>query len=128
MTAIFPYPNMSIAPTPRGTTFGGVLGGCSYSIGRLPSDPLYYIPVTLDNIVIGSRYRITRVSDGLELASGVAASTTEVITGVPVYSSNMLMAVTVRKASGSPNYKIFDTNIYANKGGVSAYILQQLDE
>jgi len=117
----------TLQPAARGKI---VSSGGNRSMGtlRLPTDPLYYMELTLENIVVGSRYRITRQSTGQELASGVASSTTEVISGVPVYSSNMLMAVTVRKASGSPNYRIFDTNVYAAKLGASAYILQQLDE
>jgi len=123
---IIPNPQFQFVPALTGrvypTTFGSV------GVFRLPTDPLYYMELTLENIVVGSRYRITRQSTGAELATGVASSTTEVITGVPVYSSDMLMAVTVRKASGSPNYRIFDTNVYAAKLGASAYILQQLDE
>ncbi len=127
MTPCIPNGFVTYVPAARGK-MNSSLGGLSVGVFRLPTDPLYYMELTLENIVVGSRYRITRQSTGDELATGVAASTTEVISGVPVYESNMLMAVTVRKASGSPNYKIFDTNVYAAKLGASVYILQQLDE
>ena len=39
---------------------------------RLPTDPLFYADLTLDNIIVGSRYRVTRHSTGDELATGVA--------------------------------------------------------
>lgn len=114
----------SVIPTGR----AGQFLPCAFANMRLPTDPLFYFTLTLENIVVGSRYRITRQSTGEELAIGVASSTTEVISGVPSFSGNMLMDITIRKASGSPNYKIFDTAAYANQAGSSAYILQQLDE
>lgn len=95
---------------------------------RLPTDPLFYADLTLDNIVIGSRYRVTRRSTGDELATGVAASTTEVLASLPCYSNPMAVDITVRNASGSPAYKVFDTGASLSKTGGSAYILQQLDE
>jgi len=100
----------------------------SAGVFRLPTDPLFYADLTLENIVVGSRYRVTRASNGEELATGVAASTTEVISGVPAYSNPMLIDITVRNASGTPAYRIFDTAAYLYKTGGSAYILQQLDE
>ena len=121
-----PSPFCTIVPAARGKMSS--TGFMSVGVFRLPTDPLYYMELTLENIVVGSRYRITRQSTGQELATGVASSTTEVIVGVPSFSSNMLMDITIRKASGSPNYKIFDTAAYANPAGSSAYILQQLDE
>lgn len=117
----------SLQPASRGKSVSSG-GNRSMGVLRLPTDPLFYFDLTLENIVVGSRYRITRQSTGAELATGVASSTTEVISGVPSFSSNMLMDITIRKASGSPNYKIFDTAAYANQAGSSAYILQQLDE
>lgn len=121
-----PNPWLTIVPAVRGKISS--VGNLSSGIFRLPSDPLYYTTLTLDNIVVGSRYRISRHSDNLELATGVAASTTEILTGIPVYSSNMLIDITVRLASTSPFYKIFDTAVTASPFGVSSYILQQLDE
>jgi len=109
----------------RGRTIA--LGNYSFSLARLPSDPIFYFVITLENVVVGSRYRATRASDGLELATGVTSSMTEVISGVPSYSSNMLMNITIRNASGTPPYKIFDTAAYAAKEGTFVYVLQQQD-
>jgi len=127
MTAILPHPGLTVAPNPRGKQVGNLFG-VSYGAARLPTDPVYYFTLTLENIVVGSRYRVTRHSTGAELATGVAASTTEVISGVPAYSSGMLMDVTVRNASGSPAYKIFDSAAFASPDGAGVYVLQQLDE
>lgn len=127
MTSILPTPFVTISPTTRGRMTSA---GAPLSVGafRLPTDAIYYFDLTLENIVAGSRYRITRHDTGAELATGVAAATSEVVAGVPAYSAGMLMDITVRKASGAPNFKIFDTAAYAAQAGTSAYILQQLDE
>lgn len=121
-----PNPMGTLVPTGTGVVVPSGIG--AFGAFRLPTDPLFYFAITLENIVIGSRYRVTRNSDGLELATGTAASTTEVISGVPAYSSNMLMNLTIRNASGSPAYKIFDTSAYAARDGAFVYVLQQSDE
>ena len=127
MTAIIPNPLGTLSPAAR-AKLAPTWHGIAIGVFRRSSDPLFFMSVTLDNIVVGSRYRITRASDGLELATGVVATSPEVVNGVPAFSSGMLTDITVRKSSGSPNYKIFDTAVFANPLGVSAYILQQLDE
>ena len=127
MTAIMPNPGLCLSPSERGKVFGN-LGGMSTGAVRLPTDPIYFFGLTLENVVVGSRYRITRHSTGQELATGVATSSTEVIEGIPSYSSGMLMDITIRNASGSPAYKIFDTAAYASPSGAFAYCLQQPDE
>ena len=108
---------MSSSPSP------GALG-----VFRLPSDPLFYAALTLENIVAGSRYRVTRRSTGAELAIGVASSTSEILSGLPCYTNPMQVDITVRNASGSPAYRVFDTSAFMVKTGASAYILQQADE
>lgn len=104
------------------------IGRYSLETVRHPADALFYADLTLNNVVIGSRYRVTRDSDGSELATGIASSSTVTISDISAYSNPMLMKIIIRKASGSPYYKEFKT--YANliRGGVSAYILQELDE
>lgn len=125
-TVCLPTPYITVSPAGRGLMSSAI--GQSVGVFRLPTDPLFYAPLTLDNIVVGSRYRITRRSDGSELATGVAASTTEVIAGVPVYSNPMLVDITVRNASGSPAYSIFDTAALMGRDGATAYILQRAEE
>jgi hypothetical protein len=121
-----PLPDGAQMPTGSGQMAPNPIG----AIGafRLPTDPIYFFTLTLENIVVGSRYRVTRHSTGAELAAGIATSTTEVIAGVPAYSSGMLMDVTVRNASGTPTYKIFDSAAFASPDGAGVYVLQQLDE
>lgn len=122
MSTVIPTIHGGYGPMPRGL----VAPVCGTSVGafRLATDPLFYAALTLDNIVVGSRYRVTRVSNGEELATGVAASTSEVIAGLPVYSNPMQVAITVRNASGTPAYKVFNTQASMSREGASAYILQ----
>ncbi len=126
MSVMFPTPMGGFGPMASAQTFGTPSFG-SIGIQRLPTDPLFYATLTLDNIVVGSRYRITRASTGTQLATGVAAATTEVLTGLPAYVNPMQVNITVRNASGSPVYKVFDTAAFLVKAGAAAYILQQID-
>lgn len=106
----------------------GSLAGLSHGIFRFPTDPLFFAALTLDNIVVGSRYRVTRNATGEELALGVAGTTSVVLSGLPVYVNPMRVDITIRNASGSPAYKIFDTSAFMGRDGATAFILQQLDE
>ena len=127
MSACIPNPQLTCIPAARGRIAGN-LNGLSEGVFRLPTDPIYFFTLTLINIVVGSRYRVTRHDTGAELATGVAATTSEVITGVSAYNEPMLMDITIRLASGPPNYKIFDTSAYSTRLGTSVYVLQLLDE
>jgi hypothetical protein len=120
----------------RNAVICGIGTGKSYygrghvAVQRLPTDPLFYADLTLNNIVAGSRYRVTRHSNGDELATGVAAGSGLVditLSGIPCFSNPMQVDITVRNASGSPAYKVFDTSAFMVKAGSSAYILQQED-
>jgi hypothetical protein len=100
-----------------------------WSTQRLPSDPLFFAPVTLQNIVVGSRYRL-EYNDGSDwqlLAQGEAATTTVELSDIPAYSNPMLIRVRVRKASSAPKYAPLTTFGYLTRDGVNIYIAQQLD-
>jgi hypothetical protein len=101
--------------------------GATAGVFRLPTDPLFYADLTLLNIVVGSRYRITRNDTSAELATGVASSTAETAFGLACYANPMRVDITVRNASGSTKYRVFDTSAFMVKAGTSAYILQQPD-
>ena len=129
MTAMIPNCWGQLSPA----TTGKMIGFCQGSVGaaRLATDPLFFADLTLLNIMGGSRYRVTRASNGAELATGVVAGTelTDVtLSGLAAYANPMLVNITVRNASGSPSYRIFDTAASMVRGGSSAFILQQLDE
>ncbi|MCU0689780.1 MAG: hypothetical protein MUF54_00125 [Polyangiaceae bacterium] len=98
--------------------------GASVGVFRLPTDPLFYADLLLQNIVIGSRYRVTKSDDGTELATGVAGSTTVTLPGLAVYANPMLVNIVARKGTSAPKYEPFETFAYMTRGSVSAYIAQ----
>jgi hypothetical protein len=126
MGTAFPTPIGAIGPSPSAKTFGTSYGGVGAA--RLPADPLFYADLTLENVVVGSRYRVTRHDTGAELATGVAAATTVVCSGLACFANPFQVDIAVRNASGSPAYIPFATSAFMTKAGGSAYVLQQLDE
>lgn len=101
--------------------------GLSLGMARLPTDPLFYADLTLENIVVGSRYRVARASDGTELASGDALASTVNLTGLPVYTNPMLVKITVRKGTTAHKYQPLDTFANMARGTATAYISQVPD-
>lgn len=90
--------------------------------------------LTLTNVAVGSRYRIERVGDGslatpTANAEGVAAGTTVAIT-LDYYASgsaNNDLRIKIRKASGSPYYRPFETQVTLGRADQSVFIAQQQD-
>ena len=101
---------------------------CAVAIERLPTDPLFYATITLQNIVVGSRYWLAQASNLSNiLAEGDAASTSVVLSSIPAYANPMLVEVRVRKGGTSPEYKPLKTYGYLGREGVSIYIAQTED-
>lgn len=129
MTAVaIPHGPLTLSPLARG--LAQAAGAVSLGVLRLSTDPLFYAPLILRNIVAGSRYRITRADTGAELATGVAAGSGPVdvtVSGVACYANPQEVDITVRNASGSTKYKVFDTVAFIAKSGGEAYILQTED-
>lgn len=93
-----------------------------------PTDPMFYAEITLENIVVGSRYWVAESADLTNvLATGVAASTTEVLSNVPAYANPMLVEIRVRKATSGTRYLPFVTYGYLVRAGITAYIAQVED-
>lgn len=126
MSAVICNPLMVLVPAQTGRVSPSV-SGLTLGVFRLPTDPLFFADLTLENIVVGSRYRVTRTSTGEELATGVAASSTTVIVGLPCFANPMQVSITIRNASGAPYYRVFDTAAFLARTGATAYILQQQD-
>lgn len=108
--------------TPR---YGTVL-----SRGRLPTDSIGTFNLTLTNVVVGSRVHVEIVSTGAAVHDSVAGATTVVIS-LPAYtpgSASNELKVKVRKASESPFYRPYSSQVTALVGAAGIYIEQQLDE
>jgi hypothetical protein len=123
MTAVFNNPHCIAVPAQSNRVTPGIVG-TTVGVFRLPTDPLFYADLVLQNIVSGSRYRVIKDDDGTELATGVAGSTTVTLTGLPVYANPQLVKITVRKGTSAPKYEPFDTYAYMARGSVSAFIAQ----
>ena len=123
-TIIFQSRRIIEAPG-TGRSFPGVWG---FSIPRLPTDPLFYTDITLQNIITGSRYWVAKADDlTTVLDSGVASSTSVTLENIPSYDNPMLVEIRVRYSSGATKYKPFKTYAYLVKSGVTVYVAQQID-
>lgn len=107
-------------------------------IGRLPTDPLGSFTLVLQNVVVGSRYRIERTDTGaLATPTSNAEGTVPGVSGVtdvsitldyyaPGNAGNDLRAK-VRKGTAAPKYQPFETQFTAQSGTVNAYVAQVAD-
>lgn len=91
---------------------------------RLPTDPLFYSDVILENIVVGSRYRIALNSDDTELSKGTSASTTETISSLPCYTNPQLLKCDVRYSSATPKYIPLTIYSYQDREGANFFVSQ----
>lgn len=95
----------------------------------LPSDPVGIFTLTLSNVVVGSAIQI-EATNGTILHTTTAASSTEVLSiqayagGSPLNS----LKIKVRKGSGSPFYRPFETYTTAIVGSQSIYVSQIPEE
>ena len=102
--------------------------GATLGTVRDPADPLFFAPITLQNIVVGSRYWIARASDlTTVLASGTAEATEITLDNLPAYANPMLVEVRIRKASEPIKYQPFVTYGYLVRGGITVYCAQVVD-
>lgn len=99
-------------------------------MARWPTDPIGTFSLTLTNVAVGSRIHIEKQDDGTPFHDEVAASpsvTINLSTYVSGSSYNDLR-IKVRKGTGSPTYKPFETLTTAIVGAQSIYVGQIPDE
>jgi hypothetical protein len=126
MTSVcFPGPRKTFVPAQSRRT--RPTGNTAIGVFALPTDPLFYADLVLQNIVSGSRYRVTVDDTGEELATGEASSTEVTLEGLAVYANPQLVKITVRKGTSAPKYEPLDTYAYMTRGSVSAYVAQVPD-
>lgn len=117
-----------VPSTLRGRGFSSYPTGV-YENQRLPTDSVGTSPITLENAVTGSRYRIEVASTGALVAEGDVPSASFVV-NVPLYPSGNAantLRVKVRKATAAPKYQPFQTQVTAAKAGAIAYVSQVPD-
>lgn len=100
-----------------------------YQLQSLSTDPVGVFKLTLTNLVVGSVVHIEAV-DGTVLVTSVADTSTEVITMQTYAAGSALnnLHVKVRKGSGSPFYRPFETYTTSVVGSQSIYVSQIPEE
>lgn len=101
-------------------------GLASNAVVRLPTDPLYYSSVTIENIVVGSRYQLA-ISGGDVIETDVALSTSVTIDNVPGYVDTQLLRLVVRYSSSGVKYIPLTQFAQQTRNGASFYLSQVID-
>lgn len=124
----FPTPSLTVCSVVRPKVFQA--GSLILGVSAWPTDPIGTFSLTLTNVVIGSRIHIETQSGGTELHDSVADATPETIS-LSAYASGSAyndLRIKVRKGTGSPTYKPFETLATATVGAQSIYVGQIADE
>jgi hypothetical protein len=87
--------------------------------------PLDEATITLQNVVVGSRYEIYNLTSSTTLVTGTASSSTVSITAPS--SDGDYLRIRVRKASSSPKYIPFETQTQVTSGVANVWVSQVLD-
>ena len=130
MSAAIPNGRLTIIGAGRGILVPANVGGLSLGVSRWPTDPIGTFALELTNVVIGSRIHIETQGDGTTLHDSVADATSETIS-LSAYASGSAynaLRIKVRKGTGFPTYKPFETLATAIVGIQSIYIGQIADE
>ncbi|CAB4159131.1 hypothetical protein UFOVP707_55 [uncultured Caudovirales phage] len=115
-------------PADRGRFYVG--NGGAIARQSLPTDPVGNFTLTLQNVVVGSAIRIEAQSTGATLWTGTAAASTVVVPLFAYASGSPLndLRIKVRKGSGSPFYRPFETLTTATVGAASVFVAQIEDD
>ena len=130
MSAAIPNGRLTIIGAGRGILVPANVGGLSLGVSRWPTDPIGTFALELTNVVIGSRIHIETQGDGTTLHDSVADATNETIS-LSAYASGSAynaLRIKVRKGTGFPTYKPFETLATAVVGAKSIYVGQIADE
>lgn len=117
----------TIVPISRGGAYVG--SGGSIALQQLPTDPVGSFALILENVVPSSSIQISSVS-GISLYNGVADVSTNTIV-LDAYAGGSALnslVIKVRKGSGSPFYRPFETYTTAIVGPQSIYVSQIPEE
>ena len=130
MSAAIPNGRLTIIGAGRGILVPANVGGLSLGVSRWPTDPIGTFALELTNVVIGSRIHIEAQGDGTALHDSVADTANETI-NLSTYAAGSpynALRIKVRKGTGSPTYKPFETLATAIVGAQSIYAGQIPDE
>ena len=112
------------------TKFCYPTGAGSFSVQKNETDSVGVFALTLTNLVVGSRIHIETEVGGSTLHDSVADATSKTIS-LSAYAPGSpynALRIKVRKGTGSPTYKPFETLATAIVGAQSIYVGQIPDE
>ena len=87
---------------------------------------LFLVNLTLTNVVVGSRIKVTEIG-GTLLFNTVAASST-VTLSVPYYGATRNLALSIRNGTSSPYYQPYETQVAITAAGGANYVTQLRDD
>ena len=93
----------------------------------LPTDAQGTMTLTLTNVIVGSRYRVEKLSDGSLVQEGDVVASTLALT-LNYYQPNQTLVVKIRKGTASPYYKPWDTQVVVGAANQSVFVSQIADE
>ena len=128
MSSAFPTPALTVFPITRPKLVA--VAPLAFGVAAWATDSLGAFQLTLTNVVVGSRIHIETQGDGTTLHDSVADAADETIS-LSAYASGSAynaLRIKVRKGTGSPTYKPFETLATAIVGAQSIYVGQIADE
>lgn len=119
---------VSILPLTRGRFH--VANGQALAKQALPTDPIGSFFLTLTNVVVGSAIQIEDQAGTTTLYNGTAATSSPTIALYAYAAGSSLndLRIKVRKGSGSPFYRPWETLATAAVGAQSIYVAQVKDD
>lgn len=123
----FWHGSLAVIPATRGPMRPQNYG--SFARQRLSTDGIGSMTLTLTNLVVGSAIRIEVASTGALVTSRTAAGASETFT-LDYYAggnANNDLRIKVRKASGAPFYKPYETQAVLSAAAKSVFVAQILD-
>lgn len=108
--------------------YASLQGTGSYSVAKSASDYLFTVSLVISNVADGSRYFVEDVDTGEDLGTGVQSGTGDItVSAIGYTGAPRTVRIRVRKASGAPIYKPFETNAIVGATGGSSYVIQVPD-
>lgn len=95
---------------------------------RVAGDPYFYADITLNDVVVGSRYWLVDDADNsIVLATGLITTSPQIIPDVPALYKPQVLMLRLRSASGVVKYKQYESVNVHQKTGTYFYCAQQVD-
>lgn len=103
-----------------------IVGHAAVSKQLAPGEFAFQVPLTLTNVIVGSRVKITE-QDGTVLFNQVAGSPS-LSFQIPYYGTPRNLLLSVRKATSAPFYQPYETQVSINNAGGSNFVSQLRDD